>query len=154
MTIRPDGTMAHDTTDNSGTWKCTDPDEGTTTLSWGRGSWVDTLTLSVDGMRLQGTNNAGMSVSGRRVGQTSGSAPPSVAILEDDFNSENQGAGMLNYSDFANWDTAKGTVDLIGRGFWDFFPEYVSTLISMVPPGKQAGWSQKPHSSSSPGSID
>ena len=124
VTIRPDGTMGHDSNDNSGMWDCTDPDEGIVTLRWQRGSWVDTLTLSMDGMRLEGTNNAGMSVSGRRVEQIPRSGSPNVAMLEDDFDSENQGGGTLNYSGFTNWDTAKGTVDLIGHGFWDFFPDH------------------------------
>ena len=124
VTIRPDGTMGHDPSDNSGMWDCTDPDEGTVTLRWQGEGGLDTLTLSADGMRLQGTNSAGMSVSGRRVEQIPRPGPPSVAILEDDFDSENEGRGTLNYSGLTNWDTARGTVDLIGHGFWDYFPEY------------------------------
>ncbi len=84
----------------------------------------DGLTLSVDGMRLQASSNAEVSVSGLGVEQTSGTGLPSIAMLEDDFDSENQGRGILNYSGFANWDTARGTVDLIGHGFWDFFPDH------------------------------
>ncbi len=45
-------------------------------------------------------------------------------ILEDDFNSENQERGTLNYSNLVNWDVIQGSVDLIGHGFWDFFPDY------------------------------
>jgi hypothetical protein len=48
------------------------------------------------------------------------------ANLIDNFNSENGGVGQLNYSDFANWTIANassgGTVDLIGNGFFDFYP--------------------------------
>jgi hypothetical protein len=48
------------------------------------------------------------------------------ADLLDNFNSENGGVGQLNYNDFANWTIANeglgGTVDLIGNGFFDFFP--------------------------------
>jgi PEP-CTERM motif len=43
-------------------------------------------------------------------------------ILQDDFNSENGGVGVLNYNNFANWTVSNGTVDLIGNGFFDFYP--------------------------------
>jgi hypothetical protein len=48
------------------------------------------------------------------------------ADLTDNFNSENGGGGQLNYSNFANFFVANtaqgGTVDLIGNGFFDFYP--------------------------------
>ena len=49
------------------------------------------------------------------------------ANLVDNFNSENGGVGQLNYNSFANWTVANstsqgGTVDLIGNGFFDFYP--------------------------------
>jgi PEP-CTERM motif len=49
------------------------------------------------------------------------------ADLVDTFNSENGGVGQLNYNNFANWTVANsssqgGTVDLIGNGFFDFYP--------------------------------
>jgi hypothetical protein len=43
-------------------------------------------------------------------------------LLQDNFNSENGGVGTLNYSGFANWNVTGGTVDLIGNGFFDFYP--------------------------------
>lgn len=43
-------------------------------------------------------------------------------ILQDNFNAENGGVGMLNYNSFANWTVTNGTVDLIGNGFYDFYP--------------------------------
>jgi len=46
---------------------------------------------------------------------------PGVDILADNFNLENEGRGQLNYSDFANWDVTRGSVDLIGHDFHDFF---------------------------------
>lgn len=45
-----------------------------------------------------------------------------VVVFSDDFNSENGGVGQLNYSSFAHWTVADGTVDLIGNGYFDFFP--------------------------------
>ena len=49
---------------------------------------------------------------------------PAAPIFFDDFNSENNGVGVLNYSGFANWTVQDGTVDLIGNGFHDYFPAY------------------------------
>jgi hypothetical protein len=45
-------------------------------------------------------------------------------IFQDNFDSENGGAGALNYNSFANWTVPSnsGTVDLIGNGFYDFLP--------------------------------
>ena len=43
-------------------------------------------------------------------------------ILNDTFDTENGGVGQLNHNAFANWAVSDGTVDLIGNGFYDFFP--------------------------------
>ena len=41
----------------------------------------------------------------------------------DDFNAEHGGAGALNFTGFSKgWAVTKGSVDLIGNGFYDFFP--------------------------------
>ena len=47
-----------------------------------------------------------------------------LVIFEDDFNLENGGTGVLNYTGFANWTVIDGTVDLIGNGYYDFQPGY------------------------------
>ncbi|UCG59951.1 MAG: PDZ domain-containing protein [Phycisphaerales bacterium] len=44
-------------------------------------------------------------------------------VFADNFDSENAGRGQLNYDRFRNWHLTSGAVDLIGKGFWDFFPE-------------------------------
>ncbi len=49
-------------------------------------------------------------------------AEASIILLQDNFDSENGGSGALNYNGFVNWDVTDGTVDLIGNGFFDFFP--------------------------------
>jgi hypothetical protein len=59
-------------------------------------------------------------------------------LLQDNFNSENGGVGTLNYSGFANWNVTGGTVDLIGNGFFDFYPGnglYVDLDGSTFQPG-------------------
>ena len=43
-------------------------------------------------------------------------------LFSDNFNSENSGVGALNYTGFTNWSVTGGTVDLIGNGYYDFYP--------------------------------
>lgn len=43
-------------------------------------------------------------------------------IFYDNFDAENGGTGVFNYSSFSNWTVGPGTVDLIGNGFFDFQP--------------------------------
>ncbi|MEJ2430399.1 MAG: PEP-CTERM sorting domain-containing protein [Deltaproteobacteria bacterium] len=43
-------------------------------------------------------------------------------VFQDNFDSENGGVGVTNYTGFANWTVTDGTVDLIGNGFFDFLP--------------------------------
>lgn len=45
-----------------------------------------------------------------------------TVIFSDNFDTENGGHGALNYNSFDNWSVSKGTVDLIGNGFYDFLP--------------------------------
>jgi hypothetical protein len=45
-----------------------------------------------------------------------------TALIEDDFDLENRGNGVLNYSAFANWNVIDGTVDLLGTNFYDIYP--------------------------------
>lgn len=45
-----------------------------------------------------------------------------TVLLSDNFNSENGGAGTLNYAGFVNWTVSDGSVDLCGNGFCDFLP--------------------------------
>ena len=55
------------------------------------------------------------------------SVAPSYAavIFSDNFDAQNGGVanvGTLNYTGFTNWTVSDGTVDLIGNGFYDFYP--------------------------------
>jgi hypothetical protein len=43
-------------------------------------------------------------------------------IFSDTFDSENNGEGINNYGSFTKWDVVNGTVDLIGKGFFDPYP--------------------------------
>ena len=45
---------------NHGTWECTDPENRRFTLHWVLGGWVDTVTLSADGNKLDVVNYIGI----------------------------------------------------------------------------------------------
>jgi tetratricopeptide (TPR) repeat protein len=65
--VRADGTLQNIfIIPNQGTWECTDPSQRKFTLRWEVGGWVDDMVLSADGDALDGRNNIGMPVSGRR----------------------------------------------------------------------------------------
>lgn len=49
-------------------------------------------------------------------------AANAAIVFSDNFNGENGGVGVLNYTGFANWTVGPGSVDLIGNGFFDFLP--------------------------------
>ncbi len=51
-----------------------------------------------------------------------GGALDAAVLFQDNFNAENGGSGTLNYNGFVNWTVSSGTVDLIGNGFFDFYP--------------------------------
>jgi hypothetical protein len=58
-----------------------------------------------------------------------GSASRAAVLLDDNFDAENGGQSVLNYSGFKNFTVSAGggatnnpTVDLIGNGFFDFYP--------------------------------
>jgi PEP-CTERM motif-containing protein len=56
----------------------------------------------------------------------SGAASHATVLLNDNFDAENGGVGKLNYFNFANFVVSNagsgGAVDLIGNGFFDFYP--------------------------------
>lgn len=68
-TLFADGTVTgehHILPGNNGTWECTDPAKRRFIIKWNQGGWINELTLSGDGKRLDGTNQEGSPVSGRR----------------------------------------------------------------------------------------
>jgi hypothetical protein len=48
-------------------WQCVDPKAGVVRIVWNNGKWVDTLNLSADGKRLEGKNQRGDRVWGKRL---------------------------------------------------------------------------------------
>jgi len=68
-TLFADGTVTgehHILPGNNGIWECTDPAKRKFIIKWNQGGWINELTLSGDGKRLDGTNQEGSPVSGRR----------------------------------------------------------------------------------------
>lgn len=57
-----------------GRWSC-EPGSGTYTVTWQNG-FIDTLSLSSDGIRLGGTSSTGVSVWGRRMSGAAGGTTP------------------------------------------------------------------------------
>ena len=51
---------------NHGTWSCSDPGQRRFVIRWRDGGWINQLQLSTDGNRLDGSNQEGTRVSGRR----------------------------------------------------------------------------------------
>ena len=49
-------------------------------------------------------------------------AASAAPLFSDNFNAQNGGVGTLNFSGFTNWTVSNGSVDLIGNGFFDFYP--------------------------------
>lgn len=45
-----------------------------------------------------------------------------VTLLDDTFDNENGGVGQINFFNLTNWNVTDGTVDLLGNGFFDFYP--------------------------------
>ncbi|WP_432734989.1 hypothetical protein [Maridesulfovibrio sp. FT414] len=61
---------------NGNSWRCLDPERRTFEITWGNGRYIDTLTMTQDGNRLDGKNQIGNRVWGTRLSGPSQSAPP------------------------------------------------------------------------------
>ncbi|WP_320174404.1 hypothetical protein [Maridesulfovibrio sp.] len=67
-------------TDNH--WECIDPVQGRIRIVWSNGKWVDDLTISADGSRVDGKNQIGNRVWGTRISGPSQPAPPPAQQVE------------------------------------------------------------------------
>ena len=47
---------------------------------------------------------------------------PNSVLLSDNFDTENNGAGIFNWTSFTNWNVIAGCVDLHGNGLFDVQP--------------------------------
>jgi hypothetical protein len=61
------------------------------------------------------------------------------SIFYDDFNSENNGQELLNYTGFENWTVSEGTVDLIGSGSWPWFYNTNGLYVDLDGSSRDAG---------------
>ncbi len=55
-------------------------------------------------------------------GPTLPPAAPGAVLFMDDFDAENGGRGVYNWTGFQNWNVPEGCVDLHGNGFFDVQP--------------------------------
>ncbi|MFM9958607.1 MAG: hypothetical protein ACKVZJ_11060 [Phycisphaerales bacterium] len=53
---------------------------------------------------------------------TLGASARGGVVFSDNFNAENAGSGGINYVGLGNWTIPRGSIDLIGNGFFDFLP--------------------------------
>ena len=58
-------------------------------------------------------------------------AGPTLPFL-DNFDSENGGVGSANYTGFTNWTVSDGSVDLLGNGYHDYFPDDPGLFVDLV----------------------
>ena len=65
-------------------------------------------------------------------------ASRATTLFFDDFNTEHNGTGVLNYTSFTNWTVTRGYVDLIGNSYFDFNPGN-GLYLDMAGSGGEAG---------------
>ncbi len=89
-------------------WRCVDPQRGTFNVVWSNGKWVDTLTLSQDGSRLDGQNQVGNRVWGTRLSGPAGqqSTPAQITQPIPKMNYAKRVKGNMG----AQWRLAHGSV--------------------------------------------
>jgi hypothetical protein len=81
--------------------------------------------FTVDASGTVSARGAGATTLLVRAGTLQQTVPVTVtpALVQDDFDNENQGGAALSYHHFAGWSVTRGDVDLIGQGSpWDFVP--------------------------------
>ncbi|WP_306297041.1 Calx-beta domain-containing protein [Nostoc sp. C052] len=102
----------------------------TVTFANGETSKIVTIPI-VDDTVYEGNETINLSLANPTGGATIGTQNTAVVtvldndsslLLSDNFNTENNGVGVLNYLNLANWNVARGNVDLLGNGSYDSLP--------------------------------
>ncbi|MCW1913300.1 protein kinase [Luteolibacter sp. GHJ8] len=65
--IRPDGSLFNETNKNKGEWKREEPGSDSYQFSWNNGRWVDVVTVSADGNKMNGKNQIGNTITAWRI---------------------------------------------------------------------------------------
>ncbi|WP_421903223.1 hypothetical protein [Maridesulfovibrio sp.] len=118
---------------NGNSWECIDPAHGKVKVVWGNGKWVDILTISADGSRVDGHNQIGNRVWGTRISGPSQSASPPAQHVE----TPQQPTPKMNFARkvrgnlAANWRLAHGSLKAgtaDSRGEWELSTVSGTTL--------------------------
>jgi hypothetical protein len=80
----------------------------------------------------------GVSLAACHSGTGSDRAGPAV-LLAEDFNQEHGGSFALNYTGFARWTVASGSVDLVGTYPYDFLPTTQGLYVDLDGTTQAAG---------------
>ncbi|TIH17149.1 hypothetical protein D0S45_08285 [Marinifilum sp. JC120] len=97
---------------NGNSWQCIDPARGKVKIIWSNGKWVDNLTISADGSRVDGQNQIGNRVWGTKI--SGPSQPPSSPAQQ--VETPQQPRPKMNYAKkvrgnmAADWRLAHGSL--------------------------------------------
>ncbi|WP_319764374.1 hypothetical protein [Maridesulfovibrio sp.] len=125
---------------NGNSWQCLDPARGVVKIIWSNGRWVDTLTLSADGRKVEGKNQIGNRVWGTKISGGSQSVPPPAVQ-----NVPQQPRPKMNYARkirgnlAASWRLAHGSLKAgtaDSRGEWEL-STVSGTTLRFTDPYKQ-----------------
>lgn len=117
---------------NGNSWQCVDPSRGILKIIWSNGKWIDTLTMSADGSRLDGQNQIGNRVWGTRI---SGTPQPPQQVQQ--VQQHQQPKPKMNYARrvrgnlAASWRLAHGSLKAgtsDSRGEWELSTVSGTTL--------------------------
>ncbi|NDV27834.1 hypothetical protein [Desulfovibrio sp. JC010] len=95
---------------NGNSWQCVDPARGVVKVIWSNGKWVDTLTISADGSRVDGQNQVGNRVWGTRISGGSHPAPTQQVVPAQQPRPKMNYAKKVRGNMGAEWRLAHGSL--------------------------------------------
>ena len=116
---------------NGNSWQCVDPSRGVVKIIWSNGKWVDTLTISADGSRLDGQNQIGNRVWGTRISAAAPPPPPTQPQVQQQPKPKMNYAKRIRGNLAASWRLAHGSLKAgtsDSRGEWELSTVSGTTL--------------------------
>lgn len=122
---------------NGNHWECIDPAQGKIKIVWTNGKWVDTLTLSTDGHRVDGQNQIGNRVWGTKISGAPQNIQAPATQPAQQVETPQQPIPKMNYARkirgnlAANWRMAHGSLKAgtsDHRGEWELSTVSGTTL--------------------------